>query len=194
MRIALCGPGGSGKSSLSELISKKYDLVDLSSACREASSCMGIVSGNDLGELPLNERINFQTLALSIHCHNEIKNSKGFVSARSVFDFFCYMETFLPIDSQISRWYHLIPSMMGAGIYDHVFFIPPFSESIENDGMRYTGDVKWIEESVSETMFDKSISMYPNIKFVRGKSIDSRIEEIVSEIEKGRLKKAALDL
>lgn len=78
MKIALTGAHGVGKTTLARELAKRLDLPLITDRARKAAKFLGIDQANDL------RAVLVQQLA------EEMRNSEGFVSDRSVLDLFAY--------------------------------------------------------------------------------------------------------
>lgn len=185
MRIALCGPGGSGKTVLAERMIEVVGGITLPSAMRHTFKVMKLDNHPNLDKLPIAQRIELQTRGLVFHVGNEhdAARENGFVCDRTIWDFMVYFRTFVPPEHEAYDWYHQIPQMMGHTGYDHVFYVPPFSDAPKPDGTRYVGDQAWVETHVRDTMYQFVKDRYPQVRVLSSMTLEDRCAEAVAIIQ-----------
>ena len=142
MRIALCGPSGSGKTTLATTLSvilKKQDRLICYSRPTRVARSMGYESARDV-PTDYHSQIIFQTLCLSEQVKAESKFGNDFIIDRSTIDPLAYLEYKMPYMKGTME--HTVYSKMAVSLceYDYLFYVPNFSEDIEDNGIRFTKD------------------------------------------------------
>jgi uncharacterized protein YwgA len=97
----------------------------------------------------------------------------GFVSDRSRIDALAYTEAFGICNSAYR-------SLALEGVdYDLLVYVPPFSEEVEDDGVRIVdGELREAEERACEIMKDLLKAYFPKHLILESSSVDHRVQEI----------------
>ncbi len=139
-RIALIGPGGSGKTTLAGLLAKELGLPLITEQFREARQVA--LEAPEKDRPTLEQRVGLMTLEQRVGLIMQIKaesdrTTRGFVSDRSIYDYMIYSHLRGVngdyLSDLIERWWRYV------GGYSQVFYVPPWSaDPPEDDGERYT--------------------------------------------------------
>ena len=165
MRIAFAGPGGSGKTTLAERLGAKLGLRIIGSSTRGMMQQLGI---KDLSTLDRDRRAILQYRALAAHMMDEIWcQVEGFVADRTVWDFLVYFEAMFGDNPEMVTGYKSLPWKMGLGEYDVVFYVAPHGKPVEPDGVRYSGEMKWVEDFVHSRLQDVVLDKFKTGKIKR---------------------------
>jgi len=180
MRIALCGRGGTGKTTLAGELSRILALPLISEQVRVAARRLGIT---DIRSMQPNERIVLQTAALcSQATMEELHSASGFVSDRSRFDYLAYYENLLGVfNSGIGPY----SALAHQGSYDLFVMVPPHSPTPEDDGFRFSGSTfKTIEDGVEEWLKHKlGEPLKYTVLTLRQTAVQGRVEEVLAAVK-----------
>lgn len=184
MRIAFCGPGGSGKTTLANSLSKHFSSLPLlPSTSRQVMQDMGIES---LGEVIGWRRVEFQWRGILSHIANQRSNF-SYISDRSVLDFCAYSHFFFDDENEYEDYLSVAKGQLSH--YNHFFYVPPFSEDPpEADGVRYTGVFSNVEDHVRNYL-PKLVDEVKTSQFhiVVGKTLEERLDEVLRIIASDEL-------
>jgi len=172
--IALCGMGGSGKTTLAVALAKRLNLPLLEEAIRGTAARMKITN---LEKISDSERIVLESIALHSQVLVEnISKPMGFVADRSVFDYLAYTQVLLPTKPKV--WCMLNEMAKQSPGYTHLFYVPPFPGPRENDGFRFHTD-KFIK---AEHEVGEMLRAIPCAIQLKELGLAERIEEVLSYI------------
>jgi len=186
MRIALCGRGGTGKTTLAAELSRVLALPLISEQVRVAAKRLGHKSITGLSR---DARVMLQTAALcSQATMEELHSASGFVSDRSRMDYLAYYRELVgfPDDGTTDAFFaysHLAHSAsFNATVsgYDLIVFVPPHSITTPRDGFRFGDDFRALEERMEFTLRDL-LKGHPSIT-LRSQSVEERLAEVLAVV------------
>lgn len=144
MKIALIGPGSTGKTTLAELFSKKHNYPLVPEFAREVAKDLRI---NDIGKMTPAERDLFQSEVTIRKVSEEAKHTH-FIADRSILDGYVYYilhgikTNSLPEDD---KGYYANCVNYARSHYDLLLFMPPAFE-YQNDGFRLSRTTEFAAE------------------------------------------------
>lgn len=187
MRIAFCGPSGSGKSTLAlefgEIINdKKHWLpkheIIVYSRPTYAARKMGYKSAV---EVPQDDdtQYEFQTQCLIEQIESQRVAGLHYIIDRTTLDNLAYLEFKLPHlkHTAAHRLYQTIAVELCN--HDFIFYVPNFSDYIEDNGLRFTTRQKEVEQKFLD-IFDRC-SIIPYV--LQEKTIEGRLNELCEVIK-----------
>ena len=151
MRIAFAGPGGSGKTTLAKYVVDKTGFPLIGSVTRDVMEVMKITN---LATLDRDRRSILQYRTLADQMLQELWHQDWFVSERTIWDYLVYYTALFGEDPVGVDQYMSFPWKMGMGEYDVVFYVAPHGKPVEPDGVRYSGEMKWVENFVHSRLQD----------------------------------------
>lgn len=170
MRIAFTGAQGTGKSTLVDILMKKYNFQRASAPQRILKE----INPN----FPINQDTDnlSQSAITAIYIMELIKNNSNYISDRSLIDAFAYMDASKNIsDNDKAKLLNYYESFIE--LYDCIFYIPIEFEA-EEDGIRVTD--KDYQKEIDENIL-KYINKYNSkVKII---TITGSIEERLIKIE-----------
>jgi len=182
-KIAFIGRGGTGKTTLAKEIADRTGLPLITGQFRIAAGDAAYYCGVKDGLESIRENIICKWLAQIMGFQFQYQNEKvrsktGFVSDRSMHDYFAYSELVMP-----GFFYTDLHDVMKIIIekieYDHLIYVPPFStDEQEDDGFR---DMSKSGESYNAYVAEKlqSVATWE----LRSKNLDDRIAEVMDIIK-----------
>lgn len=187
MRIAFCGPSGSGKSTLAlelgEIINNAerglplHEVVVYSRPTYAARN-MGYKSAL---EVPTDDetQIEFQTECLIQQIESQRVAGFSYIIDRTTIDTLAYLEFKLP--HMRHTGFHRLYEKIAIGLCNHdfIFYVPNFSDEIEDNGLRFTARQKEVEQKFLD-IFDRH-SIIPYV--VQAKSLEDRLNELCEVIK-----------
>lgn len=188
LRIALFGPGGSGKTSLVQSLSRH--LPHLPVIAEQVRTSMAELGITNLSNLSDPERSVLQTWALHSQVVEEKQNCQtGFISDRSVFDYMRYWNLF---DLDEGAGSALRVAAYSGKRYDLLVYVPPHSPIPEEDNVRLV-DPRFVQreryqfEQVADLL---STTMVPSLRLlvgsvmrVKSTTIEDRTAEVLAHID-----------
>lgn len=142
MRIALCGRGGTGKTTLAAELSRRLALPMISEQVRVAARRLGI---ERIDRLHREERILLQGVALACQSQAEAAyHESGFVSDRSRWDYLAYYRELIGGESV-----HAYEQLAHRCAYDALILVEPHGGQREDDGFRFGDAFARIEDEVA---------------------------------------------
>lgn len=187
MRIAFCGPSGSGKSTLAlefgEIINDpKYRLpqheIVVYSRPTYAARKMGYKSAI---EIPQDDdtQYEFQTQCLIEQIESQRVAGMNYVIDRTTLDNLAYLEFRLPHMKHTAS--HRLYQTIAVGLCNHdfIFYVPNFSDYIEDNGLRFTARQKEVEQKFLD-IFNRC-SIIPHV--IQAKTIEGRLNELCEVIK-----------
>jgi adenylate kinase family enzyme len=187
MRIAFCGPSGSGKSTLAlelgEIINNPnsnlpiHEVVVFSRPTYAARN-MGYKSALDVPSDD-NAQMEFQTECLIQQIESQRVAGSNYIIDRTTLDNLAYLEFRLPHMRHTTS--HRLYETIAVGLCNHdfIFYIPNFSDVIEDNGLRFTARQKEVEQKFLD-IFDRH-SIIPYV--VQAKSLEDRLSELCEVIK-----------
>lgn len=166
MRITFCGASGVGKSTIAELLSKKYNLPFLDN--------IGYEEWIDPNLTPEEKQCNFEEKYFYLH-----QNYNEFVSSQSLYDVLTYRCINVPNFNRFLCLFNHFSSIH----YDYIFFIPKeFDLTIEEESkrIRYTDKV-FLQNY--EICLQSILDTLPNIYYTLNGTIEERYQKSLSIIE-----------
>lgn len=182
MKIALCGRGGTGKTTLAGELSRILALPLISEQVRVAARRLGI---DDIRNMQVAERIVLQTAALcSQATMEELHSASGFVSDRSRFDYLAYYHNLLG-GNMLGTGIGPYSALAHQGSYDLFVMVPPHSPTPEDDGFRFSGSTfKTIEDGVEEWLKHKlGEPLKYTVLTLRQTTVQGRVEEVLAAVK-----------
>jgi energy-coupling factor transporter ATP-binding protein EcfA2 len=187
MRIAFCGPSGSGKSTLTlelgDIINHsnknlpEHEIIAFSRPTY-AARLMGYANAN---EVPTDDetQLKFQTQCLIQQIESEKVAGIHYVIDRTTIDNLAYLEFKLPHLKYTS--FHKLYETIAIGLCNHdfLFYVPNFSDAIEDNGLRFTIGQKEVEAKFLD-IFNRC-NIIPHV--VESKSLSDRLDEICEVIK-----------
>lgn len=187
MRIAFCGPSGSGKSTLALELGKiingpnskvpEHEIVVYSRPTYAARK-MGYKSAMDIPQDDENQ-YQFQVQCLIEQIESQRIAGMHYVIDRTTLDNLAYLEFRLPHMKHTAV--HKLYQTMAVGLCNHdfIFYIPNFSDTIEDNGLRFTLRQKEVEQKFLD-IFDR-FSIIPYV--IQSKTIEDRLSELCEVIK-----------
>lgn len=184
MRIAFCGPSGSGKSTLALGIGEKINndinnpahSIIIYSRPTYAAKSLGYKSARDVPEARQSE---FQIQCLVEQVRAQIMAGQNYVIDRTTLDTLAYLEYKMPYIKHTG--YHQVYEALAVGLckHEYIFYVPNFSDIIEDNGIRFLHG----QEQIEEKFFD--IFERFNINAIKLKTLplEDRINEICEVIK-----------
>jgi nicotinamide riboside kinase len=176
MKIAFCGRGGTGKTTLANQIARRLNLPLISESVRT-------VCGIDLGGIQIRnmraiDRLHLQIALMQNQITTERLIGPNFVSDRSVWDYYAYTAIYSEIDA--SFYFSTLQSLQpDAQPYDYLILVPPFSQDpAEDDGFRFS-DIRMINHELDVEDILRLKADY----ILESKTLDEREDEVVALVE-----------
>lgn len=170
LRIALCGRGGTGKSTLARELSAKLQLPLITEGVRS-------VCGTDFGDMSIRnlnarDRLHLQIALLQNQLTTERLKPEGFISDRSVWDYYAY--TAIYSDIEHSFYFQRAACFNDPNWYDYLILVPAFNDDpIEDDNFRFNSKrMLNMELDVEDILRQKADYV------LESKSIIGRVEEV----------------
>jgi adenylate kinase family enzyme len=192
MKIAFCGPSGSGKSTLAlelgEIINNpKNNLptheVVVFSRPTYAARNMGYENAMDVPSDD-NTQMEFQTECLIQQIESQRVAGFNYIIDRTTLDNLAYLEFRLPHMRHTAS--HRLYETIATGLCNHdfIFYVPNFSDKIEDNGLRFTTRQNEVEQKFFEIFERHSITPY----ILKTKSIEDRLDELCEVIKLNELR------
>lgn len=187
MRIAFCGPSGSGKSTLALELGKiindpsrnmpEHEVV-VYSRPTYAARTMGYKSAIDIPQDD-DTQYQFQVQCLIEQIESQKIAGTNYIIDRTTLDNLAYLEFRLPHLKHTAV--HKLYQMMSVGLckHDFIFYIPNFSDYIEDNGLRFTARQKEVEQKFLD-IFDRC-NIIPYV--IQSKTIEDRLSELCEVIK-----------
>ena len=176
-RIAFCGPGGTGKTTLAGWLADYLSYPMITEQIRTFAGLMGISS---VEEMTQKDRIVLQCAAYASQCHLEHKFANGagrFVSDRSIYDYEEYMRFFAVDNDQ--GWMNAYRRLSShAPGYTHLFLVDPWGPKPQNDPFRGLTD----EWNTVESKVRNSLASIPGVIPLQSLTLDGRKREILHHL------------
>lgn len=146
IKIAFCGRGGTGKTTLAHQLSHRLGLPIISECIRTTTAEVGY---GGVRALTRDQRIVVQTLAFDKQLAMEAAYARsGFVSDRSVFDYIAYTQELIPeFDTAFMQ-----RMVAGTAPYTVLFHVPPHGSGLEDDGFRFNPAFADVETRVCDRL------------------------------------------
>ena len=187
MRIAFCGPSGSGKSThaleFGEIINNperkmlQHEIVVYSRPTYAARK-MGYKSAV---EIPQDDdtQYEFQVQCLIEQIESQRVAGFNYVIDRTTLDNLAYLEFRLPHIKHTAS--HRLYQSIAVGLCNHdfIFYVPNFSDYIEDNGLRFTARQKEVEQKFLD-IFDR-FAIMPYV--LQEKTLEGRLNELCEVIK-----------
>ena len=176
MKIGLCGPHGSGKTTLSLALSEILGIPATTVSCSTlAANKMGYEKSADI---PKEEILSHQWLGLTELIKLQAKHN-SYITDRSVVDFFAYFMSRTNYHQKTAHNDQYKLCVQANIDYDHLFFVKSFGKKVEDDNRRFTSDPKPIEDNIEWLIKEWQIK---NVHIIKAISVEDRIAEILEII------------
>lgn len=190
LRIAFTGPGGSGKTTLANEIALILDLPLITEQFRTAARSLNY----DPKRHKYDKWLATELLGVALQAsHETAAQITGFVSDRTVYDYLAYMVAFAQINGAEYEEKASAAIMMRAitdkpDRYDLIFYVPPFSDTLEDDGFRYQdSEDKRVEEGAMKDILNMASDKLRGdtiLLTVESITLKDRIEEVIEKINR----------
>jgi len=177
MKIALCGRGGTGKTTLAAELSRRLALPMISEQVRVAARNLGI---ERIDTMDRDSRILLQGVALASQRHLEdFYHASGFVSDRSTYDYLGYYRELLGGPAV-----HTYAALAFQSKYDAIIVVTPYGGPREDDGFRFGDSFAQIEANVEAFILSRTLHV-PRLILSAG-TIPDRVADCMAFVERVR--------
>ena len=183
MKIGICGPQSSGKSTLARALAGRLGLPLIEEQARVVAQGMGVMSEEMLRRANPELQVEFQRRCLQQQQRAEAQHPGGFVSDRTVVDNAAYWLAWNHAHSNLYyRYGYLVDCQRHAASYDLIVYCPPLGTEPEDDGFRIPS--RLYQQEID--LLIRTLLVGWELPFITAEgSVEERVQQVLSEVTKG---------